>query len=226
MGKGVPGYKVKPNKVAALMKAKSATPVSDPEILSRCDTTYFDNYILNDGSLLLVFKPDGMGVVYLDPQQYVEMIDSIPSNEELNAMVYPFNLTFPNEVDFLSQKLFVKLNLKVATNNNSIDSLKQIDKAVHKLLKDQPEQKLFPELYEMLVACCCKILRQHFNGEVRMMQHPNFDNLFIPEIIANDGHKYHAAQMVYDEIEERPKTFSTYKTMQVLIYKYGFEDLV
>ncbi|MCY7286473.1 MAG: hypothetical protein LH679_24265 [Cyanobacteria bacterium CAN_BIN43] len=200
----------------------------DSELLAQIPRNIFISAVYKnlDGRVLTVSE-DGAGVLYGSIEAWLSLLQSLetPSNQTPTHLLHERlsqGQNFINQISELITELAAQLDIPIQQLDRSGDSLKVIDKAIHR--KGQSEC-LEAEIFAPLVAYVGEVFRQRISGrwEMRLAGDPRetilnkvgdrweeervgeYPEVWEPWIVDEQGQNHQVFSIIYDELTEAPR---------------------
>lgn len=200
----------------------------DSELLAQIPRNIFISAVYkNSDSRVLTVSEDGAGVLYGSIEAWLSLLQSLetPSNQTPTHLLHgrlPQGQNFINQISELITELAAQLDIPIQQLDRSGDSLKVVDKAIH---REGQSKCLEAEIFAPLVAYVGEVLRQRINGrwEMRLAGDPRetilnkvgdrweeervgeYPEVWEPWIVDERGQRHQVFSIIYDELTEEPR---------------------
>ena len=186
-----------PEIAKSILEAHSSKLLEIPEELKN-DLYGTELFELDDGRVAIISVAGG-GYLYKSLTEFLEVFKH-DSDESVNKVMYPFNSTFPNSINELSEDLFNHLAIPIKFLNFSIESLEVVDNKLQPYIKSDFDF-IKSKLYSGIVAYVYEVLRRAVNGRIEMRTLPRFDDILYPIVIDANGKEYNLILLIQDQLQ-------------------------
>ncbi len=182
-------------------------------------------FLLDDGRLLL--SHEGGGALYQSIKDLQDLMTFLNKNSKIHPLAegIPYGLYYLTHIDTIIGEFSQKIKIEPSKLDKTIESLKLVDESLKELKID--EFQLEKEYLVYLMTYCGEVIRNKVGG-VWTLNEFTVENKLIyePVIRVQENKDYSPLWSVYQEIMERPTTFSLVTAVEAEIDKYKLMDLI
>jgi hypothetical protein len=179
----------------------------DQELSQKLYYNIFDVYVLENGKVLIVDTQTGTGREHDSKDELENRYNSLAQkaeqqkgNEHILAENFPYQENFIAAIPTLVDQLAERLSIPRKTLDNSLASLRNVDKAIKKIGQ---LECLKEDIFPSLIAYVGEVIKQRTEGHWQMRS-VSLRNITVwePLVIGKDRKEYLPFYIIYDQLYE------------------------